>query len=1825
MKRNEQGGVSRGLLYAVIAVMGLTILVGVIYFGTASSGNAVKVEMFSPLNEVPQTTNFTVSFSREIAADSLLGRTVLEELIVFEPKIPGKFEWIARDKIRFFPEVILAPSTRYTAEISSRVAAATGLNLRGERRFEFYTPQLRVNSAVLNYDLHAESDQLADLQASIEFNYPVDPGTIEAFISILYEDGSKLPFELQTREPSAFLSLVARNAARGEDEKQLRLKIDKGLKCIGGTIGLADDYITPLNLPGRVDLRVEEILPAPYDPSGPAIRIRFNLPVSSEAAARYVTVTPDVRFKAGATHRYLDLRGNFSTQTTYQVKVAPGLRAVDGSELKREVAAAVNLQQRSIPPQVDFVGDGFYLTRSGDLNIGVSTINVDKVALEIEQVFANNLVYLLNTNDLAASGRWYDWVYNMEAMGRTLKEWDLTVANRTNEEVVTPVNVREYLHEDRVGIYRLTAREERSRWNMSAKWIVATDLGILVKRSRDQLWIWVNSLSTLQPIPEVQITLLSRNNQKLATARTDKDGVAVIKNYAALEAGLDPYLILAERGNDLSFVEITRRLIPTTDFDVAGAPFLAGGYEGYLYLERDIYRPGETAHLAAVVRGANASLPEPFPIRLRVTGPDGKLINEQRAQLNEQGAAQFDVPIRDYLMTGRYAASLLIGEEDEIGHTRFSVEEFIPDRMKVTLSPDRKSYAVKDVIKLGIDAVTLFGPPASGRAVSGEVAIEPVIFAPEKFKTFTFANSTRAFKEQKHPLAEAKLDDDGRFSYNFAVPDSLLPPSSLRGVFSATVLEPGGRGVTAYAGAQINPYPVYVGLRQGQEGYSKPHTPTQFEFIVTDPDGAAVSGRKIEVVLQRIYWQSILRNDPARGYFRYLSEEVVEEVDRFMVESGATIGSFSVTPQQYGKYRVLATDVAGSGSASLDFYSSGWGYAPWAMDNPDRIEIDFDKESYDPGDVAVVQVRAPFGGKLLLTVERERVFSHQIMTLKENTATIKLPIGREWKPNVFVSAHLIRSTGELERDTPLRAFGVAPLTVKTESERLAVKLQVPTEIRPNTELSVEYTISDPGGAPAYLTIAAVDEGICQLTDFKAPDPHAFFYGKKRLSVETYDLYSAVLPEILLKKTPAGDIEAARRRQLTPTSMTRVKPVAFWSGLVKTDRNGSGKVSFKIPQFNGQLRIMAAAFAGPRFGNAQKNLFVREPLVLTPTFPRFIGSMDDFVIPVGVYNGSGTDGSFVVRLSAIGPVSLTEGSEKSVAIAAGREAAVYFRVKAGEGMGTVKFTLSASGNGVNSSMTEEVPLRPPVPFVTVGGQGSLTEKQPARFEFPSEFIPGTTDFTLSVSSFPSVRFVGSLQYLLGYPHGCLEQTVSKLFPMLYFDELAQRAEPELFGKSSVDYFVEEGIAKLVNMQLPSGAFMYWPQGSYQNNWSSVYAAHFLIEARKAGYSIPDRVYDRAIGALQTFARNYPSRYSPESREDSEGEGYYRSQQQASYATAAYAVYVLAHAGKPDRSTMNFLRGVVLDRLPQYSQYQLAGAFALIGDPATARSLMPAVMAPRDSTDRWESGGNFHSPVRAQAIMLEVLAEVEPESPLIPKLVESLTKAANESACWETTQDNAFALLAMGKVFENRVEATYTGSVTIDGKMVGALTTDQHDFSAKDWLGKTVEIAIQGAGTAYYYWRADGLPTALRVPEFDNDLQVRRRYLDENGNALDYDEFRQGDLIIAEISIKALTEEVQNVAVVDLLPSGFEIENARLQSRQAIKWIGEKVYQPRYVDIRDDRLIIYGDFRLQQESKFYYGIRVVTEGTFALPPVRGEAMYAPRIASVGSSGRVSVQRP
>ncbi len=1867
------------LLKSLIGVIGLmTLLLGACLFyivrGNVGAKTRYSVNTFAPQGEVPQWTDFSITFSEGIVDKSRVGTEVPAEALRFTPAVQGTARWIAPDRIGFFLDAPLAPSAQYTVELTPELNPSETFLLTGQKEFKFATEPFAVQQTRMEFSTNDAREHATGF-GTIAFNYPVTTADLKAHLSIELDDGTEIPYQIETNTATArTVTFETKRIKRGNADREIKVKIEKGFKCTGGQIGLEKANVTPVILRGKGTLGVTYSDVRESDGT-PYISVSFSAPVLSDTIESYLELTPAVDYQVTSDYRNIEIHGDFKRRTTYSLKIRRGLTSRNDAVLKQDYMTRLKIPD--LRPQLRFLGDGFFLARKGHLNLGLATINVKRVELDIEKVFANNLIYVSRLD------RWSRWSRNL---GKSIHSEVLDVPPQLNEEVTTPISLEDYLSDEHVGIFKVVARNADRQWNSAHQWLVITDLGISAKRAGDNLYVWVKSLATGAPVPTARVQLISDNNQTLLSGTTNWAGFVEFTEVAEKTEDFIPFMITVAKRDDLAFIQLDKHEIATADFNIAGPAYLQKGYEAFLYTSRGVYRPGETVQLAGVVRGPKQVTPEPIPTRIKILSPDGRIMRELRQQTNKSGGCEVKIPIPDYALTGNYIAKMQIADR-VVGSVQFQVEEFMPDRMKVAITVDKSSYKLGEELSIEVNAMNLFGPAAVGRKVQASCQLQAVPFVVSddamdatKWRSFVFGN-TRQFESQRIELGEAKTDAEGKARYQFTIPETLKAPSLLNGILTATVSEVGGRAVTASNRVVIHPYSHYAGVRRATTGAVKINQPLRFDYIAVDDTMAVTPGRALKLSLHKVHWNTILRQNAA-GRYEYVSEPQTTEVKTYALTSAETEQTATFTPTGYGEYRARLEDIESTATAEIGFYVSGWRNTPVSMEHPTRLDLVLDKPAYRPGQTAKLNIKAPFPGTLLLTVERERVLSHRTIVMKENTATVSIPVREGYKPNVYLSATLKRA---IPMDTvsqpgnksllPARAFGVIPLKIDATRRRLSIEMslkpdndqqeqtpltdsrglmvsdsQLEAAVRPNSEINIAFEVHGRRSWQKYdVCIAAVDEGILALTDFQTPNPHDFFYQQRGLKTRSFDLYSGILPEIADvtdNASTGGDGAGARRlgrKRLNTSSIRRVKPVSLWSGFVQTDGNGRGTIKFKIPQFNGKLRLMAVAFAGADYGATEAYLTIREPIVLTPTFPRFLAGGDKVRVPVTLFNGTGEDGEFTVKLQALGDVQLLSASTINTAeptpektpeqpaqpsktesslyelsvdkqVEAGSETQVFFDIRAQDALGEVNFNLFAEGNTETTQMDVKLPLRSVAPPVTKTGHGVVRAGEPVDFILPANLIANSSDFSLTLSPFPNIAFSDSLRYLVGYPHGCLEQTTSKVFPLLYFSDLARSVEPMLAAEDSVDYYITSGITKLESMLMSNDQFSYWPGGTYVNPWSSIYASHFLVEARKAGYEVADRVYDAMLEGLKTRAK-----FSP----DMEGENDAKKVK-ANIALATYASYVLAAAGQPDRGTMHYLKNRGASGLSDYSHFQLAGAFALSGELETALSMLPVSVSPSfngKSNPGWETGGTFNSPIRAQAIMLDVLAEVNENHPSIPMLVKNLSEAASDGKRWRTTQDNAFAFLALGKIMKKQADRNYTGTFKLNGEHFADFDATETRYTDAAWDGARIQLNVEGEGSCYYYWSAFGIQRDSFIEEYERELQVRRRYFNKNGEELT-GTFVHGDLIVSEITVKALTANLENVVVVDMLPTGFEIENPRLESRAGIPWLKAQGFKPDYIDIRDDRLIFFGTFPRQRERKFYYALRAVTQGEFTLPPIAAEAMYDPTKSAVTGSMNIKV---
>ncbi len=1802
-----------GAITVSACVLACWASIGLLAQGGKSGPNLkVKVDKFEPEGETHPATNITVTFSDNLVPSDTIDKPTNNHPLKFDPPISGYARWIAPNTLRYFPDEQLRPATVYTASISTSGSYLSGNRIDEKRTFKFGTARLGISSNNWYTQADPEQPKMVRIYGYLSFNYEVFSESLRDKLRIKGKTDAAVgdvQFDIMSDEMSAedgtmsvpayrsYFTIVSAPIPIEKAKQEYQVRIAPGLSCRQCGEDLQMDFVTTVTVAERQPLVVRHVTSV-SEAKRSSIYIELSQRVLLESAKSKITVSPAVDFRIDAEWQQLILRGDFLPGQSYTVTIASGIQALNGGELEREFSTTVTI--RDLEPSLSFAAQGVYLPKQGAKLLEIETVNVDTLLVEVKRIFANNIVYALSSG-LDQPDYWGE--SNFSSVGKDFFAKEKQLDYVKNRALVTTVDLGAIIGDSTQGIYKVYARDKQRRWQNESRMTLLTDIGISARLGEDYLMVWVNSLTNVAPISGATVTLLSKNNQTLATGKTNNKGVLAINHIKDKLTGFEPYLILVENKNDLGYLRFVDCQLSTENFDTDGRSYLVSGYEAFLYTDRGVYRPGDTLHLGSIVRGRNSTVPEEFPYTITLYDPTGATFTTIRT--NTKGGAFFteSIALPSFSRTGKYRIVAQIGEDKVIGSIEVQIEEFVPDKIAVDIKTDRQAYKQGDTVRIDVQSKYLFGPPAKGHTATGAIRLEQLLFAPAKYKDFTFTDGSRQFAPFTSQLSQGMLSDSGTYRFNYPLSTGLMPPSSLKGLVSVSVSEQGGRAVSDYTEIVLHPYTRYIGVRTELNGYADPGVAMSAKIIAVDPDGNATTASSVKVVCYQEVWETILRMDK-RNRYSYVSEKKMVPLDSQTISVPAAGTSVSFTPPNYGSYRIVATDIEQKHTTSTSFYASGWGYAPWAMESPERIEVDLDKKEYAVGEKASVQVRAPFGGTLLLTVEKDQVLEYIRVEMKENTATIPLTVKADWFPNAYITVTVIKNAANITPKAPARAFGVAPVMVKNPKKILPMTVKAPEVVTSRSKLSVQVNAGTPG--VSTITVAAVDVGITRLTDFKKPDPVTFFYGKRGMTLKMYDLYSFIFPEVPRSGsnlTPGGDrmFAMARLKHLNPiTSARRIKSVALWSGKVTTDKAGIATVTFDVPDFSGALAVMVVGVQGDKFGSAETEVIVRDKIVVQESFPRFIAPNDRADGLITVFNNTGQQKDITVSLKLNGQARLISAAEQTVTVPNDAEHSVRFSFTGLEAPGVVSFNVTATDGENRSQISFELPNRPPQPLKTIFGSGVVTATEPANFTLPSDWIAGTDEYIVRTSSLSSVALSKNLEFLVRYPYGCLEQTTSQVFPLLYFSSLAKFLDPKLTNSKGPEYFVQEGIAKIQNLMLPDGSLAYWEGARQEHPWSTVYASHFILEAKNAGYSVDEKFSKKIEERLKQIASGNTGN--------------------TNFSTRVYAAYALSARGLLEQKVLNGLKAIAIDSLPPYSRYQFAGILLAAGDREGARALIPTQIQPE--TFEPETGGNFNSGVRTDAILLTVLNSLEPQSPSCAVLAKSLMDQATVNR-WYTTQENAFGLMALGKYLKGQPAVNFTGKLSIAGDTVLTFGVADFKVNRKRIGGKSVSLSLTGTGPAYYYWQASGVPTGTKIEEFSRGIVLQRQYLNADGQPLNLDSVQVGAQIICKITATAKDQILYNVCINDLLPAGLEIENPRLQTTPRLAWLPANKGSIQNQDMRDDRFLLFATLTPGQTLEFHYSLRAVSTGAFTIPPIAAECMYNPLIAASASSGAITIR--
>src|SRR5271166_5959458 len=1498
--------------------------------------------------------------------------------------------------------------------------------------------------------------------------------------------------------------------------------------------------------------------------------------------------------------------------TVYQVEILAGLPATTGEQMRANFTTRIAVPDRK--PQIRFSGTGYVLPKEGTAGLPLTTVNVDLVKLRLLRINERNLVPSIDAERLTMSFSSYDVDEVINRTGSLVWEGEMAIAGERNRAVATAIPLKDMLREKGPGIYLAVAERTDLRDDESSEpatnWVLVSNLGLAAYKGTDGLAVDVRSLADGKPLPGVTVQLYARNNGELAGATSDAGGIARIPGGLLRGRGGDEPFVVTAYGpdNDFNFLEIGRAAFDLSDRGVSGRP-QPGPVDAFLYTDRGIYRPGETVELVALVRDDKAEAVSGLPIGLRLLRPDG--IEVDKRQLTSGPSDQlggyhqsFALP-RDARIGAWRVELRLDPKAPPIGSAEFRVEDFVPPQLKVELAADDRPISPGESFPVNVVARYYYGAPGAGLGIEAEAVIALDDNPFPKFRDFQFGLIDEEFTGSRRDIEAPSTDEDGKATLPVALtelPDLTRP---LAATIRVGVFEPSGRAVSETLTRPIRQRPLAIGLRSPAGTDAVPEgAEAALEVIALDPKGTPIPAKGLRFELLRETWE--YRWYSVNGMWRHKSNIRSQPIDAGGVDVG-TDGPAKLARQlPAGRYRWEVTDAA-SGAQSSRRFNIGWWVEAEQPDVPDKLEAVLDKPSYQPGETAKLFVKAPFTGEAELAIASDRILSLRASSLPAEGITIDIPVDSAWGSGVYalVSAYRPSDAPGPQQRGPGRAVGVAWLGIDSSPRTLVAALAAPAVARPRSPVEIGVKVAGlAAGEEAYVTVAAVDEAVLKLTEFASPAPEKYYFGKRQLGVELRDLYGRLIDaraNTVGVLRSGGDSFAKRSVAGLPDKSSKV--IALFSGLVRLDGNGAARVRFDLPDFQGQLRLMAVAVSAHKVGSGIGSITVRDPVVTTASLPRFLAPGDIGRVAVTINNLEGAAGDYHLTLTAGGSATFSTPVNRSVQLAPGGTFSNSFPLSATT-PGNASLELELSGPGDLKVVRDfTIGVRPAQAYQLRRFVGRLQPGESVTLDdgAAGEFLPGTAEALLSVSPRPDWDVPGLLRALDRYAYGCLEQTTSRALPLLYVEDVARlwHTDP---GASTAET-LDRAIGHVVELQRSDGSFGVWSDSGYTVPWLDAYAADFLIRAKEHGKNVPDYAVKSAVAWLHDYVRQDHSEI-------------------AELPAVAYAHYVLARAKSDDLDGLRYFNDTQLARLPtQLAKAQVAAALAQYGDAARAAAAYDAALVagpPRPAGIRYVDYG---SELRDGAAVL-AFAAANPGNrarltAVIDRIAERFTRAARTS-----TQEKAWLLMAA----EAAVRAS-GGDMTVAVGDAAPETRAEPVYLRRSLGSGGPDQRVTNRGNTPV-WRSvsiTGVPMA-DLPAESKGYTVTRNVYRPDGADADLRKARQTDLFVVVIKgTRSDAAQAAQTLVVDLLPAGFEIETATVSKGRTTtdySWLPE-LTEATYTEERDDRFVAALDLKGGvKDFTLAYVERAVTAGEFAFPALVVEDMYEPETSGRTAMGKLTV---
>ena len=1343
--------------------------------------------------------------------------------------------------------------------------------------------------------------------------------------------------------------------------------------------------------------------------------------------------------------------------------------------------------------------------------------------------------------------------------------------------------------------------------------VFASNLGMIVKRnSLNKLWIAVSNILDTKPIGKAQVTAYNFQLQPIGKGETNGEGFVEITPNGV------PFIIVAESDKQKAYVRVVDGEEQSVSrFDVGGKD-IQKGLKGFIYGERGVWRPGDTLHISFILEDREKRIPDKHPVALEIYNPRGQFYTKMISTQGMNGFYTFDVPTQATDPTGLWNAYIKVG--GTTFHKGLRIETIKPNRLKINLALPKVLQATDKDFYAPLTSTWLTGATASKLKAKVEMSLSKVNTQFKNYGQYIFNNPATDFTTIKTDIFDGTLDAEGKANVMLKVPTATEAPGMLNATFTTRVFEPGGDASIYTQTIPFSPFTSYVGinLNQPKGKYIETDKDHVFDIVTVNTQGQLVNSSNLEYKIYRIGWSWWWENS-GESFGTYINNSSITPVasGNLQTRGGKASFKFRIDYPSWGRYLVYVKDKE-SGHAT-----GGTVYVDWpewrgrsSKTDPSGIKMlafSLNKDSYEIGETATAIIPAAAGGRALVSIENGSTVLRQEWIEVSNGGDTKytFKITPEMTPNVYLHISLLQPHAQTVNDLPIRMYGVVPVFVTNSQTVLQPQIQMPEVLRPETNFNV--TVSEKTGKPMTYTLAIVDDGLLDLTNFKTPDPWNDFYSREALGIRTWDMYDNVLGASAGSYSSLFSTGGDATLKPADAKANRFKPVVKFIGPFYLGKGKSQTHTLKLPMYVGSVRAMVVAGQEGAYGNAEKTAFVRTPLMMLSTLPRVLSIQEEITVPVNIFAMENQVKNVTVSLQASGGgVQIVGANQQSLKFSQPDDQLVFFTLKTGSKTGKATIHLTANGGGQQTKETIEIEVRNPNPIVTLRNSQWAEAGQSKELSYNLSSSSANNQIKLEVSRIPSVDISRRFDFLYNYQHHCTEQLTSKALPLLF---VGQFKTIDKIEAEKIKTNLQEAIRQIYGRQLPNGGFVYWPGNAVADEWISSYAGMFLTLAQEKGYAVHSNVLNKWKRFQRAAAQNW--------RMPQDASGW---QQWQSELQQAFRLYTLALAGAPEYGAMNRMKEQA--GLSIQAKWRLAATYALTGKMKPAEELVynaETTVSPYSSMNQI-----YGSSDRDEAMILETLILMNRERDALQQAKVVSKNLSQEE--WFSTQSTAFALMAMGRLAE-KLSGTLDFVWTWNDKQQPAVKSAKAVFEKEiATTPKSGMIAVKnqgkGALSVDLITRTQLLNDTL--PAISDNLRMDIRYANLNGTPISVNDIIQGTDFMAITSISNIsgTSDYTNLALTHIIPSGWEIYNERMVAPEtesgAADGSGKSVSKYNYLDIRDDRVLTYFNLRRGETKVFTVRLQATYAGNFILPAVQCEAMYDVNVQARSKAGRTTVSR-